>query len=366
MPRITDTESYLLKVPLGGEIADSQTKTRHVEFLLVELITNDGVHGWGFNWNYQTGLESARYFVDHEYFPILKGEEDYFRKRIMEKLYYKSHFIGRVGVARVALSAIETALWDIQCKRAGLPLWKLLGAYREKVPIYSTDGGWLNYSAHQVITNFKKLVKKGYTTVKMKIRLPNPGEDYKRVQAVRDAIGYKTKLMLDVNTQWDFNTAMMWGKKLEKFDIYWLEEPLNPFDIRAHAKLARKLNIPIAIGETIYTKETFRDYITSGAAGFVQPDVTKLSGIEEWLEVAHLADVFGVPVVPHTNVQQKLHSQLVASIPNAPMMENAYESILKIWKEPPKIDAGYMALPRSPGIGCEVNQEVIEKYSLTR
>lgn len=363
--KITGVETYLLDVPLKQRtITDSQSRLDSVEFVAVRIDTDEGISGWGFNWNYTKGLRAVQCMIDENYAPRLVGRDPLMRKEIVRDLYYTNHFIGRVGAARVGLCAVELALWDIQLKIAGMPLWKYLGPVRTKVKAYSTDGGWLDWTVQELIDDMKALIDRGFDAVKMKLGRPNPREDYERVKAVRKAIGDHVKLMTDVNTVWDLKTAMVWGRRLEEFDVYWLEEPMHPFDKKAHAELAKALDLPIAVGETIYTKYDFRDYIEMGAVDIVQADATKLLGIDEWLQVAALAAAYNLEVVPHTNVQQKLHVQLAAATPNVPMVENCYESLNDIWEEPVRVVDGYYTLPEEPGLGCKLRDEILERHRI--
>lgn len=225
-----------------------------------------------------------------------------------------------------------------------------------------TDGGWLAWSKDELIRDISALIDRGYDAVKMKLGLPDSREDYNRVKAVRKAVGDDIKLMVDVNTVWDLKTAKKWGRKLEEFDIYWLEEPMSPLDIRAHAQLAKHVNIPLAVGETIYTKYEWRDYIEQNAVDIVQADATKLLGIDEWLDVAALARVYNLEVVPHTNVQQKLHVQLAAATENVAMVEHCYESIADIWEEPIEVIDGYYTLPEEPGLGVKLTDKTLSEF----
>lgn len=359
--KITQVETFVLDVPLKQRtITDSQSSLDSVEFFLIRLDTDDGLSGWGFNWNYTKGTRAVKTLVDDTYAPKLIGEDPLDHKNVCKKIGYTNHFIGRVGITRVGLSAIEMAMWDIRCKVAKMPLWQYLGPCKSKVKAYNTDGGWLSWSTDDLIRDMTALVERGFDSVKMKLGRPDPREDYERVKAVRKALGPNIRLMTDVNTVWDLKTAIVWGRKLEEFDIYWLEEPMHPFDIRAHAELAKALDVPIAVGETIYTLYDFRDYIEQNAVDIVQADATKLSGIGEWLDTAALARAYNLEVVPHTNVQQKLHAQLAAATPNVPMVENCYESLNDIWEEPVRVVDGYYTLPEAPGVGCKIRDEVIK------
>ena len=126
--------------------------------------------------------------------------------------------------------------------------------------------------------------------------------------------------------------------------------------------MAAALDVPIAVGETIYSKYVFNDYIERGAVDIIQADVTKLSGVDEWLEIAGLAATHNMPLIPHTNVQQKVHVQLAAANRQVPMVEYCYESIADIWEEPLSVEDGYYMLPQEPGMGCKLTPTVLEKY----
>lgn len=361
--KITNVETYFLDVPLQQRtITDSQSRVDSVEFVQVRVDTDEGISGWGFNWNYTKGIRAVKTMIDDTYAPNLIGKDPLEHKMIMRELFYTNHFIGRVGVARVGLCAVNMALWDIRLQLAKMPLWRYLGTCKNNVKAYNTDGGWLDWSVDELIRDMNGMIERGFDAVKMKLGLPDPREDFNRVKAVRKAIGDSIKLMVDVNTVWDLKTAKVWGKRLEEFDITWLEEPLHPFDKRAHAELARSIHIPIAIGETVYTLDDFRDYIEMGAVDLVQADCTKLLGIDEWLDVSALAGAYHLEVIPHTNVQQKLHVQLAAIRDNVPMVEYCYESLNGIWENPIEVIDGYYTLPEEPGLGVKLTDEVLEKH----
>jgi L-alanine-DL-glutamate epimerase-like enolase superfamily enzyme len=358
--KIERVHTVLLRVPVKEQtITDSQTVVDAVEFLQVELTTDAGISGFGMNWSYTPGLRAAQVCVTDDYVPLLVGQDPLQRKELVKRCYASNHFVGRVGASQVGLAAVEFALWDIACKAVGLPLWKYLGPCRDKVKAYSTDGGWLAASTDDLKQNAARLIERGFDAIKIKLGRPDPREDYERIKAVRDLIGPKISLMTDVNCAWTLDTAKRLGSQLAEFDISWLEEPLHPFDKKAHAELARSIPIPIALGETVYTKWDFRDFIELGAVDVVQADATKLSGIDEWLEVAALATAYNKPIVPHTNVQQKLHVQLAAATPNVRMVENCYESLNEIWEEPIYVKDGYYGLPEQPGVGLKIRDAVI-------
>ena len=363
--KITNVSTTLLRVPLKQRtITDSQSSVDAVLFLQVHIETDAGLHGYGMNWSYTPGLRAAQVMVDENYAPVLLGQDPVMRKELVRRMFFSNHFVGRVGAARVGIAAVEFALWDIACKAANQPLWRYLGAARDKVKAYSTDGGWLSWSRDELVRDAQALVARGFDAVKIKLGRNDPREDYDRVGAVRAAVGPSIRIMTDVNCAWSLPTARSWGGKLADHDVYWLEEPMKPEDVKAHAELARSIAVPVAVGETIYTKEAFRDYVECGAARIVQADATKLLGIDEWLEVAALCACYGVPVVPHTNVQQKLHVQLAAATPGVILVENCYESIEDIWEEPIRVKDGFYPLPEEPGIGLKLRDDVVKLHRI--
>ena len=363
--RITKVETVLLRVPLQQRtITDSQSRVDDVEFLQVILHTDAGLTGYGMNWSYTTGLRAAQVMVDENYAPVLKGGDVTLRKDLLRRCFFANHFVGRVGAARVGLAAVDYALWDLACKQANLPLWKYLGACRDKVKAYSTDGGWLDWSEDDLVRDATRLVERGFDAVKVKLGRPDPREDMRRIATVRKAVGDHVDIMTDVNCAWTLATAKQYGSRLADHNVKWLEEPMKPEDVTAHAELAHAITTPIAVGETIFTREAFRDYIAAGAVHYVQADSTKLMGIDEWLEVAALAACHNLPVVPHTNVQQKLHVQLAAATPNCVLVENCYESINEIWEEPVHVSKGFYSLPEQPGVGLQLRAGVVAKHRI--
>ena len=361
--RITKVETALLRVPLEQRtITDSQSRVDQVEFVQVKLETDADITGYGMNWSYTTGLRAAQVVIDDNYAPLLLGKNPEYRKRLVRDCYWSNHFVGRVGATAVGLAAVEFALWDIICKRAELPLWRYLGPCRDRVKAYSTDGGWLSWTTDELVRDVTRLCERGFDAVKIKLGRPDPREDFERVKAVRAAVGDGVRIMTDVNCSWTLGTAKLWGAKLADLDVAWLEEPLHPFDVKGHAELARAITVPIAVGETIYTRQAFRDFIEQGAVQIVQADATKLTGIDEWLEVAALANANNLPVIPHTNVQQKLHVQLAAATPAVEMVENCYESLAGIWEEPIVVADGYYELPQQPGVGLKIRDSVVTRH----
>lgn len=361
--KIIDVESFVLHVPITPMITDAINAATHWGLAGVRIFTEEGIIGCGYTGTTAFGDEMITKTIDQYYREVLIGKDPFMVKEIWDELRFgKMHWIGRAGVTHMALAAVDIALWDIMAKVAKQPLWKYLGGHKsKKIKAYNTNGGWLNWSKDRLLKDVTEIVEQGFSGVKMKVGKPNPKEDYDRVKAVRKAIGDDIILMIDVNQMWNINTAMTWGKKLEEFDLFWLEEPLNPDDILNHKKLANELNVPIALGEHVYTKYAFRDYIHQGAVEYVQVDVTRVAGITEWLQVAGLAAAYDLPVCPHVGDMGQIHQHLVASTQNATMLEYI-PWIRHIFVEPIQIINGYYVLPEMPGASTDILPEYFKKY----
>ncbi|UKS30862.1 mandelate racemase/muconate lactonizing enzyme family protein [Paenibacillus sp. HWE-109] len=361
--KIVKVESFILHVPLNPPITDAINSPTHWGLPGVRIYTDEGIVGYGYTGTCANGDQMIADTIDHYYAPVLLGKDPFMVKGIWDELRFgKMHWIGRAGITHMALAAVDIALWDIMSKASGKPLWQYLGGHKDKqIKAYNTNGGWLNWSQERLLQDISSYVEEGFTGVKMKVGKPNHREDYERVKAVRDVIGKDIILMIDVNQQWNINTAMTWGKKLEEFDLFWLEEPLNPDDIMGHKKLADALNVPIALGEHVYNKYAFRDYIHAGAVEYVQVDCTRVGGISEWLQVAGLAASYDLPIVPHVGDMGQIHQHLVASTSNAIMLEYI-PWIREIFVEPATVRDGHYILPQMPGASTEVIPQYFEKY----
>ena len=336
----------------------------HLEFAGVTIATDAGISGTGYTVTVGHGGSVIQEAIDSLFIADLPGRDPRDVREIWQQLYFgKSHWIGRAGATTMAQSAIDIALWDINARAAGLPLWQLLGGARHAdIPIYNTHGGWLNLSIDQLREEALKLIDQGYAALKMKVGLADSREDRRRVEAVRKAIGDKVLLMVDANQKWDLMQACHAARLLEGLDLAWLEEPLHPDDIRSHRLLARRTSLPIALGEHVYTTHAFRDYLESNAVAVVQVDVCRIGGVTPWLEVAALADSFNIRVCPHAGDLMQMHQHLVKVIANHWLLE-----VIPIWPQGPfrhqvRLQDGKCLSPTEPGASTEFTPEALAEF----
>ena len=353
--RISDLRTVMLSIPTEKTVASN---ARSVNCVLVFLQTDEGVTGesllatWG-----DKRLDLINSLVASLKAGLL-GENPFYRERIWQKVLGEIRSLGQMGLSRLAISAIDRACWDIVGKATGKPLHHLLGACREEVPVYMS-GFWPYQSIEELTAEARQSVKEGFRAMKMRIgRLPME-EDVERVRAVREAIGPEVDLMADVNQRLNVEQAVRLGRRLEEFNLRWLEEPVPAHDLEGCARVAAALDTPIAIGENESDRYGFRRILEMKAADVLMPDLARIGGFTEFLKVAHMAEAYDVPVSPHIYPEQSL--QLMGSLPNAIYLEYM-PWFSPLYLETIQIRNGKALLPQKPGIGFTFDPEAIERY----
>lgn len=333
---------------------------------VVEIRTDDGLVGTGCS-GVHAGEELLCMTVENYFAPRLLGRDAGDVRALWHDLYWSDiHWVGRGGVVHMAQSMIDVALWDLAAQRAGEPLWGLLGAHHKGLRTYNTDGGWLNRTTEELVAEMGKLVHEGWGGVKMKVGKPDWREDVERVTAVRQALPEHIMLMCDANQRWDLRTALRILPYLEEADIEWIEEPLHPDDVEGHARLAASTRIPIAVGESVYSREAFSQFINARAVGVVQVDVTRVAGITEWLEVAADASAHGLWVVPHCGDMMQVHQHLVAAtFAREPAMIEYIPWTLEVYEQPCCVHQGSVVLPEVPGASTRVRVDARDRWQIS-
>lgn len=368
--KISRLEPFILHVPVtGAEVSDSTHRVTHWGAPGVIIHTDSGLCGYGYTGTH-AHLPTDRLIascISETYGPLLLGENPNDVLQLSEKL---SHFppaqwVGRAGITQLALSAVDVALWDIKAKAAGLPLWNLLGGSASTaIEAYNTDGGWLNWSTQQLVEDVRRQVEEeGYHGVKIKVGSPDPYRDLERIEAVRNAIGGRVKLMVDANGRFDVAKALSFGRRLEEFDVYWFEEPVWYDDVGGHAVLAHAIRTPIALGEQLYTLDDFRNFIMAEAVHVVQADAVRLAGITEWWRVADLALAHRLPVVPHIGDMMQIHIQLSIAHPACMLLEYI-PWLRECFEEPATVKGGFFAISETPGAGTTLRPGALERYNV--
>ncbi|MDO5862661.1 MULTISPECIES: mandelate racemase/muconate lactonizing enzyme family protein [Paenarthrobacter] len=345
------------RLPLAVPISDAKVFTgrqkpmTEVVFLFAEITTEQGHSGLGFSYSKRAG-GPAQYAHAKEVAQGLIGEDPNDIGKIYAKLLWAGASVGRSGVATQALAAVDIALYDLKAKRAGLPLAKLLGSYRDSVRTYNTSGGFLNATLDEVKARATQSIEEGIGGIKIKVGLPDSKEDLRRVAGVREHIGWDVPLMVDANQQWDRATALRMGRQLEEFNLIWIEEPLDAYDFEGHAHLAQVLDTPIATGEMLASVAEHKGLINANGCDIIQPDAPRVGGITQFLRLATLADERGLGLAPHFAMEVHLH--LAAAYPAEPWVEH-FDWLDPLFEERLETKDGRMIVPDRPGLGVTLS-----------
>ena len=334
---------------------------------VVRVDTDDGPSGIGLSWSVGEVAEMGRSIVEHIGRKVV-GQDPLDNEKIWDVMW-DTGVIGRRGLTTRMLSAIDVALWDIKGKVAGQPLYKLLGGFTDTVPAYISRGFRTEGdSLKAVASTMEKALEEKAQGVKMQVGGTTIKQDVQRVRVARETLGSGVKLMLDASCLFRFYEAIELARKVERYEIFWLEEPVRPDDYRGYQLVSQGTSIPIAGGEGEYTKHGFRDLIEGRCVAIVQPDALIMGGVTEWMKVAAMAQAHDLVVSPHGPHHVQAH--LVASISNGLNVEEFYTSYTEpvvggIFEDRlPAVD-GNIHLSARPGLGIDLNEEAIAPYRET-
>lgn len=363
--QIVSVETYALAVPLKKPIADATAAMGHWTVTVVEITTRDGRVGTGIS-GVHGAPELLCQVVDDYYAPQLLGSPSDDILGTWKRLYWlPTHWVGRAGVVHMALAMVDIALWDLAAQRAGVPLWKLLGGSAEPVEAYNTDAGWLNFSEQELISDLSALADEGWARVKMKVGSPEWRDDVRRVRAVRSALGDEVTLMCDANQRWDLASASRLLPVVEEAQMDWLEEPLHADDLEGHRALQAKTGVDIAAGESIYSFQQFNSFIAHDAIRVVQPDVTRVGGVTEYLQIAAHAAARGLRVAPHAGDMMQVHQHLVGvGLSEAPPLVEFIPWTREAFVERSRVESGLMHRPQAPGASTAISPQARAQWQI--
>lgn len=361
MTHITRIELQMIDLVPKVKRVDAIQSFVSQETPFVTVYDSDGASGTGYSYTIGTGGPSVMALLEHTLAPALIGKDPDRIDGIWRDLLFLTHATSVGGITSLALAAIDTALWDLKCKKAGLPLWKAAGGTRDRIPLYSTEGGWLHLEPQALVDDALAMQAQGFKGSKIKIGSEHISQDAARLSAVRAAVGDSYEIMTDANQGFSLSEAIRRARMLEDYNIGWFEEPLPADDVAGHVELARRTSVPIAVGESMYSISQFKDYLQMGAASIVQVDVARIGGITPWLKVAHMAEAFNVMVCPHFLME--LHLPLVCAVPNAKWLEYIPQ-LDSVTSAPMLVEDGFAIPSQAPGLGIQWDEQAIAATSL--
>ena len=356
MPAIERVEISMVDLPPKVVRTDAIQAFVSQETPIVRVFDVEGGVGTGYAYTIGTGGSSVVRLLHDHLAPMLVGRDADMVEDVWRTLLFRTHATAPGAVTSLALAAVDTALWDLRCRRAELPLYVMAGGAQEQVPVYTTEGGWLQLAAEELVEQAMEAKERGFKGAKVKIGRPSVAEDASRVAAVRAAVGQEFELMVDANQGLSPDQALRRAFALAELDLAWLEEPLPADDVAGHARLAAMSPVPIAVGESLYSLGQFKDYLALGAAAIVQVDAARIGGVTPWLKVAHLAEAFGLKVAPHFLME--LHVSLAAAVPNGAWVEHIPQ-LDEVALSGVEIHDGHAVPPEEPGLGIEWNWDAI-------
>jgi L-alanine-DL-glutamate epimerase-like enolase superfamily enzyme len=357
MARIEKVELRLVDIVPKVKRTDAIQSFVSQETPIVTITDVDGAVGVGYSYTIGTGGSSVMRLLRDHLAPRLIGRDAERIEAIWHELEFATHATTIGAISALALAAIDTALWDLRCKKRGLPLWIAAGGAQDRRPLYTTEGGWLHIETSALVEDALAAREKGFMGSKVKIGRPHVSEDWARLAAVRSALGPGYEIMTDANQGFALDEAIRRAGRLSELDLAWIEEPLPADDVDGHVRLSRSTSTPIAIGESLYSIRHFREYMAKGACNIVQVDVARIGGVTPWLKVAHAAEAFDMPVCPHFLME--LHVSLACAVPNGkyveyiPQLDDLTTSRLCI-------ENGMAVAPMTPGLGVEWDLDALK------
>lgn len=377
--KIKEVLVHPISVPLEAPFYFSQGWVHQRSSVIVELVTDDGLHGWGESLCH--GLQPpqiAAAFIENVFKPMLLGQDPFDVEVLWERMYNRTQPYGQGGSAVNAISGVDIALWDLIGRKLERPIHKLLGgAFRSDIQPYATgfyrvEGG--SYPKDSV-AEAKRHVAAGFSAMKLKIGF-GVEQDVALIEAIRDAIGPDLRLMADANAAYTSSEARRLINATESANIYFFEELLAPEDMKGYQELKSYSRASIAAGEQLFGKQGYRPWLETRALDIIQPDLCSAGGFTECKKIAAIAQACHTRLIPHvwgSGIGLAASLQFLAALPALPLSLNPVEPLLEFDQSshPFRTDLifdaikhqnGRVAIPSAPGIGVEINRDVLDKY----
>ncbi len=326
------------------------------EMTQLEIYTDQGIVG-------RSIPAGATEIVESELLPRIRGENPFFVERIWDRMYRYNRKPVAKGEYIRGMGAVDMAIWDIIGKALGLPVYKVLGAFDEKIRVYAAGGYYQEgKTISDLVKEMEGYVNEGFRAVKMKVGGESFAVDVERVRAVREGLGPDIDIMIDANGKWRAYEAIRFGRAVEKYNPYWFEEPVEPDDYAGLAEVKKALDIPIVAGENEFTRWGCRELIEARSADILNFDTVIAGGITECRKIAAMASAYHLPVAPHGNPFMAAH--FLASISNGLIMETypGIESRFNLALPLFPVKDGHIQVPDKFGLGIDPDPEAVKKY----
>ncbi len=362
--KVAQIDTYLIETKAKGDFSDSTRKVETIGYVVVDITTDDGLHGVGVTYH-EVGGEAICEFIQSSIGPKLIGWSPLETEALYEEIFAYMRGVGRKGLSFCAYSALDIALWDLKGRMMNLPLYKLLGGNRTQITCYAS-GGWTSYSTQQLVDEVKAMVAAGYKYVKIKIGVDggrNPNEDARRILAVSEAVGPDIGIMIDANNAFTSAVALRLAYQLRDCNIIFFEEPVFADDTPGLTRFRQAGILPCGSGEHEYTRFGARDLVVNNCVDYIQCDITRCGGFTEGRKVAAIAQAFNTSWAPHGF--DVIHMHMLSPYPNGVFLESLFmfnELIENTFTNAPVPEKGVMTIPDRPGLGLELNYKNLTPY----
>ncbi len=354
---VTKIETLVVPMQMAKPIGSALGQLTGFGCILVTVHTDEGITGENLIFTLNNRRTKVLVQMVEDLADVIVGFDAGHIAGFWARAWTSINFLGHAGVSVVGISAIDGALWDALGKAQNMPIYRLLGGAKNRVPAYHSGGLWLDRSKEALVEEALRFKAEGWKAMKMRLGLADPREDIARVSAVRDAIGPGIKLMADANQGKTESEAIRLGRMLEEFDLTWFEEPLPAWDLAGLARVAVALDTPIASGETEYTRYGFRRMLELRSADVLMPDLQRVGGVSEFVRVAHMAESHDVPVSSHLFPETSL--QVLGGLSNSIFLEYM-PWFSPLYNEAMEFENGEAVVPERPGWGFTFNREKVE------
>jgi L-alanine-DL-glutamate epimerase-like enolase superfamily enzyme len=363
--KITRVEAFAVLVPrrMPPDLPEGFQKSLAAPLATVvaKICTDAGIDGVGHTLTLNGEFLGSLTRMVRELGALLVGQDPHRPEHLQSLMLYPANWIGPGGMLHIAAAALDIAVWDIVGKSCGQPLWRLLGGYSDRARVYDS-GSLLANDLDALQKAASASVGQGYRAMKMR---PGPdrhgrvSEVVRRVNAVREAVGFDVDLMYDVNQTWSVPRAIRAARALEEFELFWIEDPTAMHDIAGQAAIAEAVETPICSGEYHYDSPSLLRLLQARAVDYLMVDLLRMGGITHFRKVAALANAFGVPIASH--LVPEIFAHCIAAIPNGLMVEGMP------WTEPlfqdlPRLQDGQIVLSERAGHGLRLDESFVRAH----
>ncbi len=360
--RISSVEVIVLQFPPARVVEDAIHRFGDDRGgVAVKLTADDGTEGWGYTFlgmGARGAGRALKAILEGMVAPAVEGADPHAVRAIRHDIWRAIEYSGWSGLVHMGVAAVDSAIYDLITRAAGLPAWKWFGGARDRIPAYAMVG-WYYEDDDGFRGACADAIAEGFSDVKIKVGLGSLDEDIHRIRLAREVVG-QGRVMVDANQKFGATEALVRGRAYQDEGIWWYEEPMIPEEIDGYAMLASELDVAIATGENLFGLEPVRRYLDAKAVDILQPDNRRAGGPTDWLAIGALAEAHRVPIASHGGGPGNVH--LLCCLPTAIYLETGSIKEQDFFVEELVMEDGCVLAPESPGMGNEIRPHVIEKH----